>query len=99
MKKIEYLRFLWFDVFSDQPKIIRNRFARVIFGVTCSPFLLNKTIRKHAKNYEFDIDMNLTLDCFYVDDFTGGESDFYKALDLFKKLKLIFLDGHFHLCK
>ena len=32
-------------------------------------------------------------------DFTGGESDFYKALDLFKKLKLRFLDGHFHLRK
>ena len=43
--------------------------------------------------------MNKILDCFYVDDFTGGESDFYKALDLFKKLKLRFLDGHFHLRK
>ena len=49
--------------------------------------------------------MNLTLilhkilGCFYVDNFTGGESDFYQALDLFKKLKLRFLDGHFHLPK
>ena len=86
--------------FSDQPKILRNRFARVIFGVTCSPFLLNAAIRKHAKNYEFDIDfVNKILDSFYVDDFTGGESDFYEALDLFKKLKLRFLDGHFHLRK
>ena len=86
--------------FSDQPKILRKRFARVIFGVTCSPFLLNEAIRKHAKNYEFDIDfVNKILDSFYVDDFTGGESDFYKALDLFKKLKLRFLDGHFHLRK
>ena len=93
--------FLWFDnVFSDQPKIVRNRFPRVIFGVTCSPFLLNEAIGKHAKNYEFDIDfVNKILDYFYVDDFTDGESDFYKALDLFKKLKLRFLDGHFHLRK
>ena len=70
------------------------------FGVTCSPFLLNEAIRKHSKTYEFDIDfVNKILDCFYVDDFTGGESDFYKALGLLKKLKLRFLDGHFHLSK
>ena len=101
MKKTEFLRFLSFDnVFSDQPKIVRNKFARVIFGVTRSPFLLKEAIRKHVKNYEFGIDFaNKTLDCFYVDGFTSGESDFYKALDLFKKLKLRFLDGHFHLCK
>ena len=56
-KDREFLRFLWFDnVFSDQPKIVRSRFARVIFGVTCSPLLPNEAIRKHAKNYEFDTD-------------------------------------------
>ena len=74
-----------------------NRFARVILGVTCSPSLLNEAIRKDTKNYEFEINfVNIILDCFYVDDFTGG---FPKALDLFKKLKLKFLDGHFHLRK
>ena len=66
----EFLRFLWFNnVFSDQPKIVRNRFARVIFSVTYSPFLLNEVIRKHVKNYEFDINfVNKILDCFYVDE-------------------------------
>ena len=60
----------------------------------------NKAIRKHAKNYEFDIDfINKILDCFYVDDFTGGDSDFSKALGLLKKLKLRFLNRHFHLRK
>ena len=73
---------------------------QVIFGVTCSPYLLNESIRKHSKNYEFDIDFVIKIiDCFYVDDFTDGESDFYKALDLLKKLKLRFLDGNFHLRK
>ena len=52
-KDREFLRFLWFDnVFSDQPKIVRYRFARVIFGVTCSPFLLLENMPKT---------MNLTL--------------------------------------
>ena len=45
----DYLRFLWFDdAFSDLPKVVRNRLARVIFGVTSSPFILNQTIRKHT---------------------------------------------------
>ena len=62
--------------------------------------MLNEAIRKYDKNYEFDIDfVNKILNCFYVDDFTGSESNFYKTLDLFKKLKLKFLDGHFHLRK
>ena len=40
------------------------------------------------KKYEFDIDFeNKILDCFYIDDFTGGESNFFKALDLLKNLK------------
>ena len=51
----DYLRFLWFDnILSDQPKIVRNRFARVVFGVTSSPFCLNGTIRKHVQSYDFD---------------------------------------------
>ena len=38
----DFLRFLWFDnVYSEQPKIVRNRFAPIIFGVTSSPYLLN----------------------------------------------------------
>ena len=81
-KDREFLRFLWFDnVFSDQPKFVCNGFARVIFDAIWSPFLLNKAIRKHAKTYEFDIDfVNKILDCFYVADITGWESDSTKLL-------------------
>ena len=51
----DYLRFLWFDnIFSDQPKILRNGFPRVMFGVMISPFCLNGTIRKHVQSYDFD---------------------------------------------
>ena len=37
------------------------------------------------------------LNSFYVDDFTEGENDFEKALDMYKKLKIRFLEGLFHL--
>ena len=50
----EYQRFLRFDdVFAEEPRIVRNRFSWVVFGVTSSPFSLHDTIRKHI-NYEFD---------------------------------------------
>ena len=50
-----YIRFLRFDnIFFGQPKIVRNRLASVVFGVTCSPFCLKGTVCKHAKHYNFD---------------------------------------------
>ena len=50
-----FLRFLWFDdVFSNEIIIVRNRFARVVFVVTSSPFLLNGVIRKHIGQYDLD---------------------------------------------
>ena len=99
-KDRDFLRFLWFDnVFSKQPKIVRNRFARVIFGVTSSPYLLNETNRKHGQKYDFDIDfVNTVFNSFYVHDFVGRENSLEGAVLLFKKLKLRFL-GLFHLKK
>ena len=97
----EYLRFFWFDnKFSDQPKIVRNRFARVVFGVISSPFCLNGTIRKHVQSYDFDKEfIDKVLSSFFVDDFIGGEESVAKAFELFKKLRIRFLEGHFLLRK
>ena len=92
----EFLKFLWFDdVFAVEPKIVRNRFARVIFGVTSSPFLLVGTVRKHTNDFNFTSDfVTKIVDSFFVDDFTVE-----KAYLLFKKLKLRFLEGHFNIRK
>ena len=80
-------RFDRFDnVFSEQPKIVRNRFVRVIFGVTSSPYLLNETIQKHAQKYDFDIDfINTVFNSFCVDDFVGGENSLKKVLFYYSK--------------
>ena len=44
-KDRDYLRFLWVDdITQERPAIQVCRFARVVFGVSCSPFLLNATI-------------------------------------------------------
>ena len=47
----------------------------------------------------FNMLFKTTLDCFYVVDVRGGESNLYKALNLLKKLKLRFVERYFHLHK
>ena len=50
------LRFLWTDdIYSSNPEIITLRFVRLVFGLACSPFILNVTLRNHLAKYE-DID-------------------------------------------
>ena len=89
------------NVFATEPKIVHNRFARVIFGVMSSPFSLNGTVKKtHTSNYNFDSYFIFKIvDSFFVDDFTGAENTVEKAYLLFKKLKLRFLEGRFNLRK
>ena len=54
------------------PTFVRNRFARVVFGVMSSPFLFNVVTHKHVEKYEFDAEVaQKLLESFYVDDFAG----------------------------
>ena len=84
-KDRDFLRSLWFDnVFRKQTKIVRNRFARVIFSVTSSPYLYNETICKHAQKYDFDPDFKVQ----YLTRFMSilpGEKIVLKALFYYSK--------------
>ena len=55
----DLMRFLWVDdINSEDPNIVIYRFCRVIFGMNCSPFLLNATLKHHVtKYYEHDPDL------------------------------------------
>ena len=46
-----YLRFLWYNNIFDENSLNVYRFGRVLFGLTCSPFLLNDTVKVHVKKH------------------------------------------------
>ena len=46
----DVLRFIWVDdVSKERPELQVFRFARVTFGVSSTPFLLNATIKFHLE--------------------------------------------------
>ena len=49
----DYFRFLWFkNLFTSRETMLcKYRFTRVIFGATCSQFLLNATVNNHIAKY------------------------------------------------
>ena len=101
-KDRDVLRFLWVNnIRQDPPEICTFRFARVVFGVSSSPFLLNATIRHHLEQFlssHADVVQNL-LRSTYVDDIvTGAESD-DQAFNLYTDAKEILRTGGFNLRK
>ena len=95
------LRFLWVkDPAAEQPEIIELQFARVIFGVSSSPFLLNATIRHHLEHANADPEtVNKLLRAFYVDDVVTGANNEDEAHELYHTAKTLLKKGGFNLRK
>ena len=62
----------------------------MIFGVTSTAFLLNGTIRKHIGNYKYDEALAEKKNSFHVNDFSGGDTSFVTAIELYKTLLVRF---------
>ena len=60
----DFLRFLWWHPDQETVKIFRHK--RVVFGVNCSPFLLNGVIEHHLLRNGSKLALSL-LSSFYVD--------------------------------
>ena len=87
------------NISPDQPTITRNRFARVIFGVTSFLFCANSTIQKHVNQYSDNPQfIKKALKLFFTD-FISGEESVEKTFELFIKLCDCFKEGHFTLRK
>ena len=98
----DVLRFLWLDdINKGAPDIVTLRFARVVFGVSGSPFLLNATIKYHIKRYEEEDPefVERFLRSIYVDDFTSGGSEDDAVYEQYLKAKLRLAEGGFNLRK
>ena len=97
----DFLRFLYYDdIYKTIPHIVPYRFCRVIFGATCSQFLLNGTIRKHAEKFD-EMDPEFVRKVkgdFYVDDLTTGVSS-TEGVHLYKKVRIRFMEANFNVRK
>ena len=77
------------------------RFAPVLFGVNCSPFLLGGTVEHCLKKFE-DIDPEFVvkfLESLYVDDGVNGADTLEALFELYLKSRGIMDAGRFKLKK
>ena len=92
---------LFDNIFKDIPEVAKYRFCRVIFGANCSQYLLNSVIRFHASKYK-NVDKEFSekvAKSFYVDDFNTTAKDNSEDIEIYKKIKLRFLDASFSVRK
>ena len=98
----DMLRFLWLDdVTKPKPQIVTFRFARLMFGLTPSPAILNGVIQQHLTRYlltEPAVASQLA-ESLYVDDFTGGAHTIDEGLHIYKTAKELMQKGGFNLRK
>ena len=100
----DFLRFMWFDdVFKSHPELISLRFTRVLFGLTCSPFLLNGTVKSHLQKYTQFTDIKKfvekLLHNLYVDDSVNSFDKLNDCLKFCKVSKWCLADAGFDLRK
>lgn len=96
------LRFLWVeDLSSHLPRLITLRFARVVFGVSSSPFLLNATMRYHMEKYRTSDPpfVDQFVRSVYVDDMMPGADTEEEALEFAMKSRQWLAEAGFNLRK
>ena len=98
----DVLRFLWVSDINEHPPTIEVlRFARITFGIACSPFLLNATIKHHLEtctgnSAEVVAKIARSL---YVDDVVGGARSEAEALKKYHEYRQLLSSGGFNLRK
>ena len=95
-------RFLWYDnVNSETAEMITYHFTRVVFRVSCSPYLLNATLKYHIQKYaETHPEIsNKLIYSLYASNVNSGAHDVQEAEELYERAKDIMKDGGFNLRK
>ncbi|XP_071127721.1 uncharacterized protein [Mytilus edulis] len=90
-------RFFWLSKPTDpNSDLTTYRFKSVLFGATCSPFILNAVLSKHLNNHPVDFTDKLTKDL-YVDNIVSSFESEEELLKYFKLVRSLFADGGFNL--
>lgn len=96
------LRFLWVkNVDREHVDLVVYRFCHIVFGVNCSPFLLNATLQYQLDTFikvdpEF---VRMMKRCFYMDDLISGEKTTQDAIQWHDKAQTKLALGGFKLRK
>ena len=101
-KDRDFLRFLWVsDINKIDSDIVIKRFTSVLFGLSCSPFLMGMTIVEHMKKFSGDNDevVKRVLKDIYMDDCISGAQTSSKAYELYYHSKRLMKKGGFTLLK
>ena len=88
----DFCRFLMFSDLTCQ-ELITYRFCVVLFGATCSPFLLQKTLIHHLENHSHPLCRTL-IPCFYVDNFCKTYVDVDSMLLEYPTINHVLLDAN-----
>ncbi|XP_015904280.2 uncharacterized protein [Parasteatoda tepidariorum] len=80
-----FIRFYWADSLNGNPYILN--FARVLFGLRPSPYLLAATLKHHFRKYkeQFPETFELLNSSVYVDDLILGQNNIEDALSTSKE--------------
>ena len=77
------------------------RLCTVVFGVSCSTFLLNATLKKHIEGYasQHGHICNKIMNSLYADDINTGAQTVEETIEIYKKAIHIMKEGRFNLRK
>ena len=93
----DFTRFLWLSNPSDPTSpFVTFRFKVVLFGATCSPFMLNATIHHHLNQNNSSTSRDLLCNI-YVDNVVSGSCNEEAAVEYFKQSRSILGSASFNL--
>ncbi|KAF0301514.1 hypothetical protein FJT64_003138 [Amphibalanus amphitrite] len=73
------------------------RFRTILFGLNCSPFILNHIIQLHLQKYEHALAAIALKESLYVDNFIFTTSNQQKLVDIYEDARQIMNEGGFNL--
>ena len=99
-----FLRMIWYkNVFAQNPTVKILRFARVVFDLTSSPFILNGTVRIHLQKYLRDEHnkeiIQKLIEELYVDDVTSSLNNEIEGQQFYEIAKSCLSSARFELHK